>query len=200
MHTEEDVLGEGIAPIIEEGVNESSCAEMSDIAYVLEPSIIPSIDDTTGRNVNVSCVEDTVAESVDVNTSLEGTLDGLKYSTPSGGDVMRPLVRRNQQLVKEKNKSKKWKHNKMAHDGESFEAEKKLSKEERATKKARKAERRARRATEEEADMHEEAEDYVHEQRYHLLCNKLLMTNGFLNMSHMVEMLMKRLKSLMKRT
>ncbi|GAA0167230.1 hypothetical protein LIER_22208 [Lithospermum erythrorhizon] len=54
IHAEDDVVGESIAPIVEKRIIDSSCAEMSDVADVSEPSVIPTISDTTGKTVEHS--------------------------------------------------------------------------------------------------------------------------------------------------
>ncbi|GAA0138776.1 hypothetical protein LIER_34976 [Lithospermum erythrorhizon] len=69
-----DTTGKTAEPSV---VSEKSIGDFSD-RYVPE-----------GGNVNVSHA-DTVSEGVDVNPSVKATLDGLKDSTPSGRDVLRP--------------------------------------------------------------------------------------------------------------
>ncbi|GAA0155342.1 hypothetical protein LIER_38066 [Lithospermum erythrorhizon] len=46
---EENVIGEKVALIVEERVIDSSFAEMSGASGVLEPSVVPSVDDTMGK-------------------------------------------------------------------------------------------------------------------------------------------------------
>ncbi|GAA0169550.1 hypothetical protein LIER_24006 [Lithospermum erythrorhizon] len=118
IRVEEDVIGEVVTRIFEEGVNDSSCAEMLDAANVSDPP------DTTGKTAEPSIVSeksageiskdvpkgdgedvshvDTMTEGVevpstkglgvDVNPSVEDTLDWLKDSTLSRGDVMKSFV------------------------------------------------------------------------------------------------------------
>ncbi|GAA0160646.1 hypothetical protein LIER_17154 [Lithospermum erythrorhizon] len=90
IHVEEDVLGEGIAPIIEEGVNDSSCVEKSDIVDVAEPSVVPSVDDTNGKTTEPSGgdeLELSVSDSVK-DTSVEG----INVDIPSATDIMKETV------------------------------------------------------------------------------------------------------------
>ncbi|GAA0167475.1 hypothetical protein LIER_22401 [Lithospermum erythrorhizon] len=71
---QENVIGEVIAPIVEEKVIDSSYAETSDTTDVLEPSIIPTVDDTTGKTVEPSLV-------------LEKATNGAGDNVPEGDSV-----------------------------------------------------------------------------------------------------------------
>ncbi|GAA0149747.1 hypothetical protein LIER_08850 [Lithospermum erythrorhizon] len=83
----EKVFGEEVAIIVEERVNDSSVAEMLEVADVSDPSVKPSIEDTTGMEV-----PSTKGLGVDVNPSIEDMLEGLKVSAPTWGDVLEPTV------------------------------------------------------------------------------------------------------------
>ncbi|GAA0144022.1 hypothetical protein LIER_35853 [Lithospermum erythrorhizon] len=88
---------------------------MSEVADVLDPSVKPSVEDTTGKTVEPSIVSDksvddvgkdtperdgidwshadtTEGLGVNVNPSVEDMLNRLKDSTPLGGDVLKSSV------------------------------------------------------------------------------------------------------------
>ncbi|GAA0142648.1 hypothetical protein LIER_03495 [Lithospermum erythrorhizon] len=87
IRVKENVIGEEVAPIVEERVIDSSVAEMLEVVEVSDPSVKPSVEDTMGVEV-----PSTGTMGVDVNLIVEDTLDGMKNFTPSGGDVLRPSV------------------------------------------------------------------------------------------------------------
>ncbi|GAA0186811.1 hypothetical protein LIER_34099 [Lithospermum erythrorhizon] len=104
IHVEEDALGEGIAPIVEEGVNDSSCAEMSDVADVSDPPANPSVEGTTGKTAEPSVVSKKFAgdvsenvpegDSVDVSHVDEIVTKGVKIpSTIDLGENVDPSVK-----------------------------------------------------------------------------------------------------------
>ncbi|GAA0171675.1 hypothetical protein LIER_25654 [Lithospermum erythrorhizon] len=103
---EEDVIEEEDASIVEERVIDSSCVVMSETAGMSEPSVMPSVNDSSnmagepsvisksGRAAvegNVSVVEDMVTENgekpsieglgANVDPSVKDTMDGWKDST-----------------------------------------------------------------------------------------------------------------------
>ncbi|GAA0140517.1 hypothetical protein LIER_01847 [Lithospermum erythrorhizon] len=190
IEAEENVIGQEVAPIVEEKVNDSSRGEMSNIVDMTYPPANLSVEDTTGNTVESHFVSEASTGDIGENV-LEG--DGVsQVDTVNGrGDLLRPSVDDSikdtvaegmdadipsvfdMELVTDKSdleddgpkkKSKKRKHKKSANAGESSEAKRKLSKEERKAKRARRAERIARRAADADDDVHEEAEDHEQEQ------------------------------------
>ncbi|GAA0161588.1 hypothetical protein LIER_17868 [Lithospermum erythrorhizon] len=124
---------------------------MSEVADVSDPSVKPSVEDTTGKTTEPSVVPDKSVGDVSEDVP-EG--DGVDVSH---ADM--------------KKKSKKRKYKKSVDAGESSVPKKKLSKEERSAKKARKAEGRVRRITQKAAyteiskdHVPEEAEESVPEE------------------------------------
>ncbi|GAA0142954.1 hypothetical protein LIER_03744 [Lithospermum erythrorhizon] len=98
---EKNVIGDEVAPTVEERVIDSSVAEISEVVDVSDPSVKPLIDDTMGDGVDVPHVDNVTEDvevpsteglDVNVNPSVEDMLNGLKDSTHSGGDVLRPSV------------------------------------------------------------------------------------------------------------
>ncbi|GAA0173037.1 hypothetical protein LIER_41447 [Lithospermum erythrorhizon] len=79
------LLQEEVSPIVKEKVIDSSVAEKSKVADVSNPSVKPSVEDTTSLEV-----PSTKGLGVNVNPSVGDKLNGLKDSTPSRGDVLRP--------------------------------------------------------------------------------------------------------------
>ncbi|GAA0173879.1 hypothetical protein LIER_27389 [Lithospermum erythrorhizon] len=92
IHAEEDVIGEEVAPIVEEGVNDSSRAEMSEVADVSDPPTNPSVEDTMGKTAEPSAMSDKstgdvgkdIPEGDDVNVSHADKVvtDGVKIPKP----------------------------------------------------------------------------------------------------------------------
>ncbi|GAA0164970.1 hypothetical protein LIER_40014 [Lithospermum erythrorhizon] len=109
--TMQDVIGEATTPIVEERVTESSCAKVTCATEVSEPSVLPTIDNTTGKivepsfvseksadvasddnlkwgNVDVSHVDDMVTEEVKI-PSTEGLGDSIDLSVKDNMNGMK---------------------------------------------------------------------------------------------------------------
>ncbi|GAA0153720.1 hypothetical protein LIER_11891 [Lithospermum erythrorhizon] len=77
IRVKEDVVGGVVTPIFEEGVNESSCAEMSETADMSDPPANSSLKYTTGKTVEPSIVSEKYTGHVGEDV-LEG--DGIDVS------------------------------------------------------------------------------------------------------------------------
>ncbi|GAA0169825.1 hypothetical protein LIER_40837 [Lithospermum erythrorhizon] len=77
LGVEEKVIGEEVVPIVEERVIDSSVADMSEAADVSDPSVNPSVEDTTGKTIEPSVVCDRSTDKVGEHV-LEG--DGVDVS------------------------------------------------------------------------------------------------------------------------
>ncbi|GAA0140279.1 hypothetical protein LIER_01659 [Lithospermum erythrorhizon] len=120
INIEEDIIGEEVAPIVEEIVIDSSVVEMSKAADVSDPSVKdatsktaePSVvsnksaevgeDVPKGDGVDVSQVDEVVTEGVKtisvehlsdkVESSVKDTMHGLNGDSTSRGDVLKPTI------------------------------------------------------------------------------------------------------------
>ncbi|GAA0184192.1 hypothetical protein LIER_31480 [Lithospermum erythrorhizon] len=96
ISVEEDVIGKATTPIVEERFIDSSVTDVIGTADMSEPSIIPFVNDTTGKTVKSSLVSE---KSVDVSGNVDPEVGNMDMSrvedtdgTPSGGDVLRPTI------------------------------------------------------------------------------------------------------------
>ncbi|GAA0158740.1 hypothetical protein LIER_15686 [Lithospermum erythrorhizon] len=129
-------LNDKAEPSIKHTMNELK-SDSTSREDMLQPTINDSTKDTVVKSmtVDIPSVTDTDTEPAE---NMERSTIG------QGGD---DIMEVSPEDVGQKKKFKKRKHKKSANVGESFEAKRKLSKEERVAKRARKAERRARRTT-----------------------------------------------------
>ncbi|GAA0143722.1 hypothetical protein LIER_04335 [Lithospermum erythrorhizon] len=163
-----NVIGEEVVPIFEERVIESSVADMSEATDALDPSVNPSVEDTTEHVTAKSADEGVLPSVTGTEAETAGNMErpsiGQGFDDTLDDDIHEVIP----EDVDPKKKSKKRKHKKSVDAGESFEPKRKLSKEERKAKRARKAKRRARRTAQEDVDVNndvpEEAEETVPEE------------------------------------